>query len=376
MRILFLNYEFPPLGGGASPSSFALARRYVAFGHDVDVVTMCYKGLPKREVMDGIRVFRVPSFRAKKEICHIHEMVFYVVSAIWFLRKHMKNARYDVCHAHFIVPTGIVALWVKRKYQLPYVLTAHGSDISGYNPDRFIISHRFLKPILRAVCTNAKAIVAPSHFLRKLLLKSVRGAENKLSVIPNGIDSDQFVQKQKKNLIISTGRLLPRKGFQYLIKAVSDKDTGYEVHILGDGPMMRELRAMAKVSKTKIIFHGWLNNDSEGYKNLLGHAAIYCLCSLQENSSVALLEAMSAGCAVITTNISGCAETVGDAGVTVPPQDTAALQATLVELIDNSRMREAFQQKARLRAINYFDWNTIAGNYERLLTNTNSYIMT
>jgi len=97
---------------------------------------------------------------------------------------------------------------------------------------------------------------------------------------------------------------------------------------------------------------------------------------LQENSSVALLEAMSAGCAVITTNISGCSETVGDAGVTVPPQDTAALQATLVELIDNSRMREAFQQKARLRAINYFDWNTIAGNYERLLTNTNSYIMT
>ncbi|HEY4497671.1 MAG TPA: glycosyltransferase family 4 protein [Candidatus Paceibacterota bacterium] len=367
MRILFLNYEFPPLGGGASPASFALAKNYVARGHSVDVVTMGFRGLARHEVVSKINIFRVPSFRAKTEICHIHEMASFVVSAIWFLRQHMKDARYDVCHAHFIVPTGIVALWAKKKYKLPYILTAHGSDVPGYNPDRFTAIHRFLQPLLRAVCVNAKAIVAPSHFLRELILKSMSGTENKLSVIPNGIDPDQFVPKQKKNIIVSTGRLLPRKGFQYLIQAVSGGNIGYEVHIVGDGPMMRELRSIAELSKTKIIFHGWLHNDSDEYKNLLGSAAIYCLCSLRENSSVALLEAMSAGCAVVTTNVSGCRETIGDAGVTIPPQDAAELKAALAELMNNSRLREEFQKKARERAINYFDWNTIAGNYERLL---------
>ncbi|OGF74699.1 hypothetical protein A3J56_02030 [Candidatus Giovannonibacteria bacterium RIFCSPHIGHO2_02_FULL_46_20] len=373
MRILFLNYEFPPLGGGASPASFALAKHYVAQDHSVDVVTMGYKGLAQHEVIAGIDIFRVPSLRSQKEMCRIYEMASFVVSAIWFLRKRMKNVHYDVCHAHFIVPTGIVALWAKKKYKLPYILTAHGSDVPGYNPDRFTISHRFLQPILRAVCANAKAIVAPSHFLRELILKSIRGVENKLSVIPNGIDPDQFVPKQKKNIIVSTGRLLPRKGFQYLSKAVSGEDIGYEVHICGDGPMMRELRSMAELSKTKIIFHGWLHNDSDEYKNLLGSAAIYCLCSLRENSSVALLEAMSTGCAVVTTNVSGCAETIGDAGVTVPPQDAAALKVALAELINNSRLREVFQQKTRSRAIKYFDWNTIANMYEQLLTNTKSH---
>ena len=50
-----------------------------------------------------------------------------------------------------------------------------------------------------------------------------------------------------------------------MIKAVSDSDIGYEVHICGDGPMMNELQALAKESKTKIVFHGWINNNSEKY---------------------------------------------------------------------------------------------------------------
>ena len=49
-----LNYEFPPLGGGASPVSYEIAKGYIKLGHSVDVVTMGFKGLPKFEKKDGI----------------------------------------------------------------------------------------------------------------------------------------------------------------------------------------------------------------------------------------------------------------------------------------------------------------------------------
>lgn len=367
MKILILNYEFPPLGGGAGPVSHEVAKGYVTRGYTVDVVTMSYRGLAKFETVDGVNVFRVPSLRSKKEICRLHEMLSYVISATRFLHKRLKHVHYDISHSHFLIPTGIISLWAKKKFGLEYIITAHGSDVPGYNPDRFTVSHMFTKPILNAVCANAKAIIAPSHFLRELILKSVTGIENKLLLIPNGIDSNTFLPRKKQNIIVSTGRLLPRKGFQYLIEAVSGEDIGYEVHICGDGPMMPRLREMAKLSKTKIVFHGWLNSDSEEYKDLLGSAAIYCLCSLRENSSVALLEGMSAGCAVVTTNVSGCKETIGDAGVMVPPQDARALTTALTGLINNPSARAAYQHKARDRAIKCFDWNEISNRHDRLL---------
>ena len=75
MKILMLNYEFPPLGGGASPVSYEIAKGYAKLGHKVDVVTMGYKNLPKFEIKEGINIFRVKCWRSKKEICHPWEQL-------------------------------------------------------------------------------------------------------------------------------------------------------------------------------------------------------------------------------------------------------------------------------------------------------------
>jgi hypothetical protein len=90
-RILMLNYEFPPLGGGASPVSYELAKGYVKLGHSVDVVTMGFKGLPDYEKKDGINIYRVPCWRTKKEICHPWEQLSYIISAKKFLKKQTNN---------------------------------------------------------------------------------------------------------------------------------------------------------------------------------------------------------------------------------------------------------------------------------------------
>lgn len=354
LRILVLNYEFPPLGGGASPVSYEISKGYAKLGHKVDVVTMHYKGLPFFESKDGMNIYRIPCWRSKKEICHPWEQLTYIWSAKNFLKKHLKTNTYDICHTHFIIPTGIVSLWLKKNYGIPYIITSHGSDVPRYNPDRFQLMHKFTKPLLRRILNNSNGAFAGSQYLANLGNKI--GSRIQYRVIREGFDSRKFVPKRKKKLILSTGRLLERKGFQYLIKAVSEKDMGYEVHIAGDGPMMKELKQLAAESKTKIVFHGWLSNKSKKYKYLLESSAIYVLVSERENSSVSLLEAMSAGCAIITTNISGCPETIGDGGVITEAKNYKSLGKKIKQLIINNQRRTKLSFRARMRVKNCYKW--------------------
>jgi glycosyltransferase involved in cell wall biosynthesis len=365
LKILMLNYEFPPLGGGASPVSYEIAKGYVKLGHSVDVVTMGFKDLPSYEVKDGINIYRVKCLRSKKEICHPWEQLTYIISAKKFLKKHMKTHTYDINHTHFIIPTGIIALWLKKKYNLPYIITSHGSDVPGFNTDRFKQLHKFTGPILRKVCKNAKIIIPLSQYLNTLIKENI--GEYKVRVIPNGVYIDKFQPKAKKKIILSTGRLLPRKGFQYLIKAVSNKDYNYEVHIAGDGPMMQELRALAEESKTKIVFHGWMDNNSKEYKQLLEEASIYVLASEKENASIALLEAMSAGCAIITSSISGCPETIGNSGLIVEAKNSEQIRDAIESLVNNPKKMQRLEKLARKRIIKMFDWNKIIKEYEEVL---------
>lgn len=373
MRILLLNYEFPPLGGGASPVSFEIAKQISERENcTVDVVTMGYKGLPSYEKINNrLHIYRVPCLRKKKEMSQPLEQLTYLFSAYFKVRELVKNNAYDICHCHFIIPTGVLAYIIKKQFGIPYVLTAHGSDVPGYNPDRFKLLHKFTGPLLKTICDNAHKIIALSSYLKGLINTNIKKySDNKLLVIPNGIDSKQFVPLQKKQIILSTGRLLPRKGFQYLIQAVSSKNIGYDVHICGDGPMMPVLKDMAKKSRTKIHFHGWVDNKSTFYKELLGKTSIYCLVSSRENASISLLEAMSAGCAVITTNISGCPETVHDTGIVIPPENALELQKKLERLIENPKLISTLGAKARERVIKVYNWDILVSEYMKHLSSS------
>lgn len=366
-KVLVLNYEFPPLGGGASPVSYEIAKAYAKLGHKVDVITMSYKGLPSFEQKDGINIFRVSCWRSKKEVCSPLEQLTYIRSAKKFLKKHLKTQSYDINHTHFIIPTGVLSIWLKKKYGLPYIITSHGSDVPGYNTDRFVFLHKFTGPLLRKICEEAETIIALSDYLKGLIEQSIgRYGEEKLIKIPNGIDADNFVPLNKEKILLSTGRLLPRKGFQYLIKAVSGEDVGYVIHICGDGPMMQELRELASRSKTKIVFHGWVSNESEEYRELLGKASVYCLVSLKENASISLLEAMSAGCAIITSNFSGCPETVGESGIIVDPENIDELRAAIISLVNDPVKGEKLGIMARNRILNIFQWPRIIEEYNNL----------
>lgn len=367
MKILILNYEFPPLGGGASPVSYEIAKAYVRQGHLVSVVTMAFKDLAREERLEGMKIYRVPCWRSKKNICHPHEQASFLLNGWRFFSQHLKNHTYDICHTHFIIPTGILAAWLKIKYKLPFIITAHGSDIPGYNTDRFQFLHLFTPPVIKWVLRHCSQLVAPSNFYLELAEQSIGNWRHKSQVIRNGIHLANYQPQAKKQIILSTGRLLRRKGFQYLIQAVSDIKSPYELHIVGDGPMRKELEQLAKSSKTKVVFHGWLNNQSPTYLNLLAKAAIFSFVSLRENASISLLEAMASGCAVITSNVTGCPETVGDAGIVIEPENALLLRQTLLQLIENPSEIQRLGNVSLRRVSKEFDWLVLTKKYETVL---------
>ena len=369
LKILILNHEFPPVGGGGSPITFELSRQLVRMGHQVDVVTMHYGDLPRFETVEGINIYRTPAIRKRANISHTHELATYLPGALFKTLSLAKQQKYDIIHCHFIIPGGPLALTVSKLTKIPYIITAHGSDVPGYNPDRFRFQHKFTKPVLKAVCRNAKMVTSPSLYLKNLILKNIGNYE--IKHIPNGIDLENFkldLTRPRENIILTTGRLLKRKGFQTLIRAVHDVELPFEVHIAGDGPYRQQLEKLAEGSKTKIIFHGWLEKASKDLLSLYERASIYVLVSAKENASVSLLEGMAAGCVVITTNVSGCPETVGDAAFLIDFDDSDRLKEILIRLSTQKQLLKEYARKAYSRLTDNFLWDQIAADYIKVYT--------
>lgn len=371
VRILMLNYEFPPLGAGGSTSSFNLARNVVALGHEVDVVTMGFRGVPGEETMDGIRVYRVPSVRARREVCHTHEMATYVASGTLKAASLAGRNRYDVCNAHFIFPTGPIAYALRRLRGLPYVLTARGSDVPGHNPNRFRFDHQLLRPVWRGLVSDADAIVAVSRHLASRIEANAPGIA--VQTIPNGCSplgpADETVRTSDaasangRMRVLMVTRLHEFKGVQYMLEAASRVSLDLEVNIVGDGPYRRTLEAQAARIGKPVRFWGWLDRGSPDMWRLYRESSVFVFPSEREGSPAVVQEAMSAGLAVVAADSAGTPEVVGDAGILVSPKDPAGIADALVRLSENPALVQELSERARARVRQEFDWRDLARRY-------------
>jgi glycosyltransferase involved in cell wall biosynthesis len=379
LRILMLNYEFPPLGAGGSTSSFNLARNVVALGHEVDVVTMGFRGVPREEMMDGVRVVRVPSIRARREVCHTHEMATYVLSGLAKAASLATRRRYDLCNAHFIFPTGPIAYGLRRLRGLPYVLTARGSDVPGHNPNRFRFDHRILSPVWRGLVRDADAVVAVSRHLASRI--EAHAPDVSVEVIPNGCspldtigapsrdDEPGAINGSAKNgqmRILMVTRLHEFKGVQYLLEATSRLSLDLEVNIVGDGPYRSVLEAQAARIGKPIRFWGWLERDRPEMWQLYRDSSVFVFPSEREGSPAVVQEAMSAGLAVVAADSAGTPEVVGDAGILVSPKDPAGIADALERLAGDPALVRDLGQRARERVRREFDWRDLARRYVNL----------
>jgi len=363
MRILMLSYEYPPLGGGGSRVVAGLSGELVRLGHAVDLVTMGFRGLPAREEIGGVRVHRVRCLRRNLHTCTVPEAASYGAMALVTAGLLAARRDYDVVHAHFIFPDGLVARAASAIARRPYVVTAHGSDVPGYNPDRLHTLHALLAPAWRKLVRGAAEIVCPSRSLEALFVHQAPDA--RVSVIPNGIDPHKLVAggpKRARRILVVT-RMLRRKGVQFVLEALHGEPGDYELNVVGDGPELPALRELAAGLDVNVRFTGWLDNASPELRELYETSSVFVFPSEAENFPVVLLEAMAAGLAIITTDATGCAEVVGDAAILVPPRDAGAIKAALHLLFEDEARRRELGRAARARLEANYTWRAVAQRY-------------
>jgi UDP-N-acetylglucosamine:LPS N-acetylglucosamine transferase len=110
MRVLIANYEFPPVGGGASKVSYELAKKLVDKGHHVVVLTSRFGNLPRLHKQDGIIIHRVWSWRKGIHDSGLRGAFTYLLAALPVLRRILKEEQIDVVHYFFGLPTGLLSL--------------------------------------------------------------------------------------------------------------------------------------------------------------------------------------------------------------------------------------------------------------------------
>jgi glycosyltransferase involved in cell wall biosynthesis len=162
------------------------------------------------------------------------------------------------------------------------------------------------------------------------------------------------------------GRLLERKGFRTMLRALRHHPLDLELHIVGDGPDMPTLRVMADTIQTPVIFHGWLDNTSPAYAELYRTSSIFVFPSQMESFGVVLGDAMTAGLACIASNLGASPEVAGETAILMDPDDDVALGGHLTDLLANPQRVREMGLAAHRRAMSLYTLQAAGDRYETL----------
>jgi glycosyltransferase involved in cell wall biosynthesis len=285
LKILSLTYEYPPIGGGGSIVAAAVNEELVRMGDEVTVLTSAMPGLPAVETVEGVVVHRTACIRRHRHYTTAAELLTTLLPTYQRGAQLIRAIKPDVIHTHFILPSGPLACALSGRYNVPYVLTAHGSDVPGYNPDRFGLMHRLLKPAWRRIVEDASSVTSPSRFLADMMRQ--QGCTVPISIVPNGHRPHPGLGETRRNRVLVVARMFPRKGVQHFIDAVAGVDGDWEYVIAGDGPFRGQLEAQARSVAPNVQFVGFVNRET--LRSLYESSRILVFPSIQENFPMVLL---------------------------------------------------------------------------------------
>lgn len=380
MKIAIIVGQFPPKKyGGTEVATNAMAKKLVTMGHEVHVITSLDEGLPKDSVDSGVNIHRV--------MCPKVALLFF----LFFFTKALitvKKLNPDVIHVQGII-NGICGLTAKICFKKRYVVWGRGTEIhipfearamkSGL---RMRVALLYERLTFKLVFKHADAVIALTENMKKEIQKVY--ARN-IFVIPNGIDLENFKQvnredirlklhiTQDKKIIIFVGRLMPVKGVQYLIEAMSiiaQKEPKAILMVVGDGQDKDRLEAhVNKLSLCEhVTFIGTVQNDK--IPDYLAAANVLVLPSLSEGFPVVLLEAMASGVPMVTTRVTGIPEIVEDGinGLIVEPKNSKQIaEKVLLLLQDNELDKEII--KNNKETIKKYDLNFTVKQLEKIYQN-------
>jgi glycosyltransferase involved in cell wall biosynthesis len=361
-----LNYEFPPIGGGAGKAHLCLLKEFANNAELViDVLTSSPSpGFTQETLSPNINVYKVGVHKKNLHFWRRVEIVEWLFKAKLHYRKLIKQSNYDLIHIFFGIPTGLLCL---PRPNCPYIVSLRGSDVPGEHA-RFALDYKIFGLPLKKIWKNAAGLVACSEGLKQRGLRFLSDAT--IGVIPNGVELDIFrptaeLKSDNRWRLITVGRLSPTKRIDLLIDAVElIKKQGQDVtlSIVGGGGGLKDAQQLVEQRNLSsfISVLGRVPNDK--MPDIYREHDIFVSATMQEGMSNAMLEAMASGLPIVTTRCEGVDELIKDNGVIVENAGTADLAAAIKNVIDNLDVYRQMRAAARLHA-ERFSWRSVAHQY-------------
>ena len=272
-----------------------------------------YSQVAHQELRDGIEVYHPRYIMTPKVGMSIYGLLMFL-SVLQTVKRIQRTFDFDIIDSHFVYPDGMAAVLLGWFFKKPVVISARGSDINLYG--RFPLIRR----LLRWTLNRAEKVIAVCQALKDAMVE-LGVSQDKITVIPNGVDSAKFfpVPRQAarktlglpdKKIILSVGWLIPRKGFDVLIKAlkqIMEKDSALDpfLVIVGEGPSRKDLEELISISGLQERVQLVGNIPHERLHLWYSAADLFCLASDREGWPNVLLESLACGTPAVATAVWG-----------------------------------------------------------------------
>jgi glycosyltransferase involved in cell wall biosynthesis len=383
VRVCFISPEYLPLSGGTGAYVYYLSRELMKLGNSACVVTG-YNESGDVKINEQHQIFFIKSLKAP-----VVKSFLFAAAASRKLTKLRGSFPVDIAHVNLpLVPSFAVP----RGFGKTLISTVHSTwkgeaeaisdePYSRLNSnEKFMVSFNwFLRFFEERMLERSNSIIAVSDFTKRELKQYYKVKQAKIHVIHNGVDVNKFQPATDKRrakealgfsaddiTILSVGRLYARKGLFTLIESmplVARKFKNAKFIIAGKG-LSNEMKKLVSYAtrlgvKDNIVFTGYFPDKK--LPQLYQAADIFAFSTFYENLPFAVLEALSSGLPVVTTNVGGIPEMIesGRNGFLVQPSNARELAEKILYYIEHPAAVSEMAFRARKTILERFDWRLI-----------------
>jgi glycogen(starch) synthase len=378
LTVMMLTWEFPPrIIGGISPHVYHLSKSLAKNGVKVYVVTCDFPGAPEHEIVDGVEVFRIDSYKnpSPNFATWVYLMNVNMQKEAAALVNRL-GGKVDIFHAHdWLVANAGIGL--KHVFRKPLFATVHSTEIGRRNGLHFDYE-RMIHETEAWLTYEAWKVICCSDYMVSHVRWAFGLPEDKLIMVPNGVNIQEYTRNRnadlrqfrrkfalpEEKLVLYVGRLVFEKGTHVFVNAVPKilGKANAKFVIVGNGYMKEPLSNLVKGMGLvhKVMFTGFV--DDETLKNLQRCADVSVVPSLFEPFGIVALEAMAAKSPVVVSDTGGLAEIVEHDvnGVKVYPENPDSLAWGITKVLLDEKYANWIRNNAYKKVLEKYDWDKIS----------------